>query len=188
MKKQKMKTFVLSCLIFLGLSSVVLGEDQYFYWNFDWENSVIDTIDNAWEKGARMGLVGYSTQNNPYNVTGHLGLYYNDVSPTTGDQILVYEGMAGNLVDGTHLAKFEANPEDYFYFIELVNENGGLMGYYSLGGYAALTDYIVSADQQIISRSPWSKTDYKAIPEPTSGLLLLLGVAGLALRRKVRKS
>ena len=31
---------------------------------------------------------------------------------------------------------------------------------------------------------PNSPSDWKAVPEPTSGLLLLLGVAGLALRRR----
>ena len=30
----------------------------------------------------------------------------------------------------------------------------------------------------------WSAGDWKAVPEPTSGLLMLLGMAGLALRRR----
>ena len=32
--------------------------------------------------------------------------------------------------------------------------------------------------------SPWSTATVGAVPEPTSGLLLLIGVAGLALRRR----
>jgi len=35
-----------------------------------------------------------------------------------------------------------------------------------------------------VANTPLKKTDFTAIPEPTSGLLLLLGMAGLALRRK----
>ena len=32
--------------------------------------------------------------------------------------------------------------------------------------------------------TPLAQSDFKAVPEPTSGLLLLLGMAGLALKRK----
>ena len=38
--------------------------------------------------------------------------------------------------------------------------------------------------QQVFVETPFQTGDWKAVPEPTSGLLLLLGVAGLALKRK----
>ena len=42
--------------------------------------------------------------------------------------------------------------------------------------------YVVFSDTNSIFASDW--TTYSAIPEPTSGLLLLFGMAGLALKRK----
>lgn len=48
---------------------------------------------------------------------------------------------------------------------------------------ASLEDYVVDfTDINAIGASDWTK--YNTAPEPTSGLLLLLGVAGLALKRR----
>ena len=44
---------------------------------------------------------------------------------------------------------------------------------------SAVVEFI---DRNTISASDW--TTYSAIPEPTSGLLMLIGMAGLALKRK----
>ena len=47
----------------------------------------------------------------------------------------------------------------------------------------SLEDYMVDfTDHNAIAQGDWTK--YSSVPEPTSGLLLLLGVAGLALRRR----
>ena len=53
----------------------------------------------------------------------------------------------------------------------------------SQGSIAQFTDDHLPSSQY----SPWSPTEFTAVPEPTSGTLLLIGGALLALRRKQKK-
>lgn len=78
---------------------------------------------------------------------------------------------------------------DGYYAVLVLNDAGTLASYYDIGsisgttGASSPTDKLVNVD--------WSGSEYLtsggytvAVPEPTSGLLLLLGMAGLALKRK----
>ena len=66
--------------------------------------------------------------------------------------------------------------------------------YYYLSGATAGTSYDGSAEYPSGTAATWMATDYStsnwhavsssAVPEPTSSLLMLLGMAGLALRRR----
>lgn len=79
--------------------------------------------------------------------------------------------------------------DSYGYYIELVNNTTGLVGYTSNSEsqtYAALSDSITTT----LSKMPtavWHGGTINA-PEPTSAMLMLLGVAGLALKRKQKKA
>ena len=74
------------------------------------------------------------------------------------------------------------------FFVELLNEGGAFLAQSESVGYSTLLNGGYIATQGAGMPSPTTATPYAfgayAVPEPTSGLLMLLGIAGLALRRK----
>jgi len=72
------------------------------------------------------------------------------------------------------------------FYTELINESGQMLVRSDKATISALADYVENA--AIGSIVPTTAAGYYsfaiAIPEPTSAMLLLLGVAGLALKRK----
>jgi hypothetical protein len=55
---------------------------------------------------------------------------------------------------------------------------------FTVGAAAPALNFTSGADFDTFTGTSYAKGDWAAVPEPTSGLLLLLGMAGLALRRK----
>ena len=76
------------------------------------------------------------------------------------------------------------NAADYTYWIELLNANdNSVAGYGSLGMYEDLAAYISSMQGMALPSMAISVGAFAA-PEPNSALLLLIGCAALALRRR----
>lgn len=83
------------------------------------------------------------------------------------------------------------NPENYtanYIYIELFDSNDASVGRSGISSVGDLGKYITSASQFGASFSGVNKWDgggsYTAVPEPTSGLLMLIGAAMLGLRRR----
>jgi len=87
-----------------------------------------------------------------------------------------------------NLSDLDGYKDGYSYYIELVNSTT-VVGYSATKtAYADLSGSITETLTDVPSVSVWhGGSSYKAAPEPTSAMLMLLGVAGLALRRKQRK-
>ena len=78
---------------------------------------------------------------------------------------------------------------DGAYAADAYDENGNLLGSSDILAYNDVAESIYA--EMGVGEGAFTPTDFMLnipgpIPEPTSGLLLLLGVAGLALRRKTR--
>ena len=81
---------------------------------------------------------------------------------------------------------------DYSFIIELKNgndSNSEVVGYGDFQTYESMGQYISSTGSlsDITTVTPWHEESFAA-PEPTSGLLMLLGAACLGLRRKARSA
>ena len=69
------------------------------------------------------------------------------------------------------------------FVVELFNESGTWLAQSAALSGSAAAGYIYNGGISAPPAVPWTAGSF-AIPEPTSGLLMLLGIAGLALRRK----
>ncbi|MGN0846755.1 MAG: hypothetical protein ACI4RA_05155, partial [Kiritimatiellia bacterium] len=68
---------------------------------------------------------------------------------------------------------------DYSFYIELIGADGSGVAYSEIWSYDSLTNFRVTTPTPGPAM-PWTGGSYHAVPEPTSGLLMLLGLAGLA--------
>ena len=121
-----------------------------------------------------------------------------DYASATADSIAAMDTATANItgsntaslntVNLTDTATYGAN--DTVYSLVLFKYNDGTTDYLlankatatidSLGSAKTFTN-LATADGNALGATGWSTT---SVPEPTSGLLLLLGMAGLALKRK----
>ena len=122
---------------------------------------------------------------------------YLDMYADFGDGLKLYEGMdvvevkqpgswAGPM--WADLGKLEGNYESFNFAIELwyMSDTGSQMAKLAVSGtesYAALNEFIHVAPVAFPTDLAWNPTPY-AVPEPSGALLMLIGAALMALRRK----
>ena len=97
--------------------------------------------------------------------------------------------IADDGVFGTMSTEVSSSDSSYYYYIVVGTASGdsfAAVAYSSILAYSDLSSYITGSSTMDAGTNAWKPTSYSAvvIPEPTSGLLLLVGLAGLALRRR----
>ena len=171
-----MKSF-LSVLLISG-ALMASADDSYLYW-------MIGDTDPY--KSTDYNKVRVVEVDGSGNIIDYLNLYGpsgDDLSTTTVSSsdinTLKSDGLAlyAKLSSGTPYSSF---------FIELLNDNKLVAQSETLSYSAAVADYYITTGNSMgVPTVMWAASSF-AIPEPNSGLLLLVGMAALGLRRRKLK-
>lgn len=177
-----MRKLVLAAF-FLGVMFASRAEDEsYLYW-------MIDTSD------AGAGAFDYSgIKIHAYNGeadAGYLNIGYENagafIKLSSADGLLSYSNtdMKGITAGGLYASLGSQVGDGYSYVVELFND--GVIGQSEslLYSQAAANSYIatVNSTRPLQPATLWVPQSY-AVPEPNSALLMVLGCAALALRRR----
>ena len=177
------KVFLLAAV--LGIASAVRAEDSYLYWMVD--------VDAATEYAVSRG---YQFDE---NLSAKIRVLGNDTPADTYLPLLYEDGfLIGDSVDGAtisytwgfgafwaSLGNVQAGycREGYSYVVELFYDSDWIGQSAELSYNEAVTDEVISFSKMSPPTGLWMPAPY-AVPEPNSALLMLLGCAVLALRRR----
>lgn len=174
-------------MILAALACATMARADYLYWSVDLNENSPYSFNYATIKGV------------DGNTTSTLGFYGSSSSEQVGTKLYTANyGVNNDYTLGTETGSAFTNVDDYknktgsSFLIELWTDGATQdaaatrVGYTSLL-YSSLAQYIYS-DMATTGASPYVVTDAQIVPEPTSGLLALLGVAALALKRKQQKA
>lgn len=177
--------------IIFGLALLIAGvcsADSYLYWMIDTESAATGSwdYDSARIVAAR---TYWADQQVILTMTDLTGKLLTGKTSVDEDEISAASLMDGGF--GASIASSGTYGNGISYWVELLND-GEVVAHSEYANkdgltYAQAAAYIQASGMSPAS-SPWLAGNFQAgaIPEPTSGLLLLIGMAGLALRRKRR--
>lgn len=161
-------------LVIVAFSFALVGfaDDQYLYWMVANDAKIDDAGLDAgtYYAKARVGNEGSGSYLNFYNSPSSECVVDNTYTFNYGDAMPMFIGLG----------------DTKSFVIELYNSIAGdatPVGYVSITE-ALMANHLTAGGMTVVAGGPLAVGSFTAVPEPTSGLLLLLGVAGLALRRK----
>ena len=166
------KKIIAATVIALAARGAFAAVDSYIYWMVNDPVNLISGEATTFDY-AKVSVDGGSTYLNWYQYNSQTGY-----SASFGDVMPASDG--GTSTPVAYWGLFEYTPGMSFLF-ELYNEDGSLAGFLNTPWVSSSS--IASGSSQS-GLTPYVLTG--VVPEPTSGLLSLFGLAALALRRRRR--
>ena len=179
--------------VFLGLAVVALAmtsQASYLYWQVS---------ESMGDKFNGHDITGYQVRavngNNEYLLSSYeykpSSSGYQDIGTTVAPAVAYNADLAANLTVTVDASTVNTYSSGYTYYIEIVGydnsvygDNTGVIGISEGLTYEQANSHVTGTLQSISSIPPaWTGEAYAA-PEPTSGLLLLVGASLLALKRR----
>ena len=179
-------------LTFLFLANICRAADggELLHWMIMSTDFITGTaVDGSTYTAAELGVNGARIR---YEGTDGSSGYLPIIGVTSGGNNTPFEGAAGVGVPGGYYASLGSYTGDaYSYVLELGNWSSGSWTGTAMESkptsYTYLNENLHIAQWEGITPSyarPWTPTEFTVVPEPTGGLLILLGGALLALRRR----
>ena len=167
-----MKKLMMMAVVGLGVLAAHAGAgDQYFYWN-------VSESENP-----------FSYAKLAYSLNGGASGYF-----TIGDTpAKAVASAAGGTTTANVFANFGAHADgywsDYAFQVEAYNSSGDLVASSSVLAFGDILGHLYDYEGFMdigsgVTPLGVALTGVAPVPEPTSALLLLMGLAGLALRRR----
>ena len=159
--------------------------------SFDWKTSATGKLYEAGSTTATITGTAYIFDVAATTQQSVLDAFVQNKTWTTGS--LDNKAVSAGKITATNGEAFNygTSGNDYYFYVALVDGDNifisdTVKGTASDVGYQGVSFNLKTASQLAASTSATFTAGgwYSAVPEPTSGLLLLLGMAGLALRRK----
>ena len=169
--------------------AAVMGQAASVNWDVDWVYSNNGTTINTYDDGSSVNywivnMLG-STDTSGLSVDGEGNLVNKDSYAVVGTGSFDWMGNGtaeGSIANGNYLAMIVYDAANGLYGVSDANIVSGVVVDPPTAGSLAMSfqnDSATAAEGYLIAN-----TATASVPEPTSGLMLLLGVAGLALKRK----
>ena len=172
---------------------------SYLYWQIDGTTEDVTALSGATFDGARVFVSNDGGVNKTYLEIGYadpdLPLGYQNV----GYAVNVPQPNMSLVAVVPDNAGYDVASANYAFYIELVNYNSTLNSSQTDSGYgtsefvgqsegqtyASLSSHdFIGSDLSPVNMAIWHGGTYSPVPEPTSAMLVLFGLAGLALRRR----
>ncbi len=175
-----MKQLLLSLIILMAPCAVLA---DILFWQID-QTGIDKPVEFAFAKivdtQTKTGLSLYDSEGNLLTVSA---VAANNAAAMTD---------LGTATDGLY-AQLGDSPEGLYFQVLLYGTTGNLVGQSNEASYDLLAPYIFRSVDDLSAGRPWMPSVMVAspsepLPEPTEGLLILLGGAVLALRRKQRNA